>query len=143
MVAVDIRQFIVERHVADDRDEEHAGDVDRPARDHRTAGYGLPARDPYDHRHGTRERGAEEERHEGRAQDHSVDRLHGGDARRIGKPGQSPEPVVLDDVYCIATEDDTDAAQARSCEELVGAATGATRLEIYDTADHGIEILEA
>jgi dienelactone hydrolase len=52
------------------------------------------------------------------------------------------EAVVLSDVYCIATSGDSDGAQARSCEQLVEAATGRTRIEIFDTADHGVEILE-
>ena len=52
--------------------------------------------------------------------------------------------IVLHDLYCIATEHDSDGAQARSCEELVQAATGNVQVEIFDgTADHGIEILEA
>ena len=51
--------------------------------------------------------------------------------------------IVLGDVYCIATEHDTDGAQARSCEDLVDEATGNTEIRIFhDAADHGVAILE-
>jgi dienelactone hydrolase len=55
---------------------------------------------------------------------------------------QHDDPIVLHDVYCIATEHDSEGAQARSCERLVETATGDARIEVFDTADHGVEILE-
>jgi dienelactone hydrolase len=55
---------------------------------------------------------------------------------------QYDDPIVLHDVYCIATEHDSEGAQARSCERLVEIATGDARIEVFDTADHGVEILE-
>jgi dienelactone hydrolase len=61
----------------------------------------------------------------------------------IGGLARYDEPIVLGDVYCIATEHDSDGAQARSCEQLVEAATGETRIEVFDDLDdHGVEILE-
>ncbi len=55
----------------------------------------------------------------------------------------SPASLSLDNLFCLAAQNDGGGDQASSCTEMVGEATGQTRLEIIaDSALHGVAIFE-